>query len=76
MAFVLLCKSPDRTRTGPGLVCALICMSLGKTDQKIFGHSAIFNVVRIPLERMERMGMDREKVPTFATTKGEEAEEQ
>lgn len=54
-------------------MCALICIRLGKTDQKIFGHSAILNVVRIPLERME---MDREKVPTFATSKGEETEGQ
>lgn len=38
-------------------------MRLGKTEQKIFAHSAILKVVMIPLEKIERMRIEREEVP-------------
>lgn len=57
-------------------MCALICMRLGKTEQKIFAHSAILKVVMIPLEKIERMRIEREEVSTLAATKGNQAEGQ
>lgn len=51
-------------------------MRLGKTDQKVFGHSAILNVVRILLLRKngKKREMNIGEVPTVAATKGEKAE--
>lgn len=51
-------------------------MRLGKTDQKIFGHSAISNVVRILLlrESGKNREMNIKEVLTVTATKGKKAE--
>lgn len=53
-------------------------MRLGKTDQKIFGHSAIVNVVRILLlrESGKNREMNIEEVLTVTATRSEKAERQ
>lgn len=51
-------------------------MRLGKIDQKIFGHSAISNVVRILLlrESGKNREMNIKEVLTVTATKGKKAE--